>query len=114
MPLGMEVGLGPGHIVLDGDPAPPSKGHSGIPLFCSPCLLWPNSRPSQLLLSTCLFVYEISREPLNRFVPNSQGRRIWPLARTSLKVKVTRDKNGIFGFLAACMRFMFGKNILSL
>jgi len=25
MPLGMEVGLGPGHTVLDGDPAPPSK-----------------------------------------------------------------------------------------
>ena len=22
-PLGIEVGLGPGHIVLDGDPAPP-------------------------------------------------------------------------------------------
>jgi len=30
--LGMEVGLGPGHIVLDGDPAPPGKGHSS-PLF---------------------------------------------------------------------------------
>ena len=30
MPLGMEVGLGPGHTVLDGDPAParPRKGHS--------------------------------------------------------------------------------------
>jgi len=28
MPLGMEVDLGPGHIVLDGDPAPPRKGHS--------------------------------------------------------------------------------------
>jgi len=27
MPLGiMEVGLGPGHIVLDGDPAPPKRG----------------------------------------------------------------------------------------
>jgi len=25
MPLGVEVGLGPGHIVLDGDPAPPPK-----------------------------------------------------------------------------------------
>jgi len=25
MPLGMEVGFGPGHIVLDGDPVPPSK-----------------------------------------------------------------------------------------
>jgi len=28
MPLGVEVGLGPGHIVLDGDPAPSPKGHS--------------------------------------------------------------------------------------
>jgi len=29
MKLGMEVGLGPGDIVLDGDPAaPPPKGHS--------------------------------------------------------------------------------------
>ena len=27
MALGMEVGLGPGHIVLDGDPTPP-KGHT--------------------------------------------------------------------------------------
>jgi len=25
MPLGMEVGLGPGYIVLDGDPAPSRK-----------------------------------------------------------------------------------------
>jgi len=29
MSLGMEVGLGPGHILLDGDPVPlPQKGHS--------------------------------------------------------------------------------------
>jgi len=28
MPVGTEVGLGPGDIVLDGDPAPPIKGHS--------------------------------------------------------------------------------------
>jgi len=29
MTIGMEVGLGPGHIVLDRDPAPPNgKGHS--------------------------------------------------------------------------------------
>jgi len=26
-PLGMEVGLGPGNIVLDGDPAPPFLAH---------------------------------------------------------------------------------------
>jgi len=26
MPLGMEVGLGPGNLMLDGDPASPQKG----------------------------------------------------------------------------------------
>jgi len=34
-----------------------------------------------------LFVYEISRKPLNGFAPNSRGRRVWSLARMSLKVK---------------------------
>ena len=28
MPLGMEAGLGPGDFVLNGNPAPPEKGHS--------------------------------------------------------------------------------------
>jgi len=32
MPVGTEVDLGPGHIVLDGDPAPPEKG-TAAPLF---------------------------------------------------------------------------------
>jgi len=42
MPLGIEVGLGQGHIVLDGDPAPlPKKGTE--PSIFGPCLLWPNS-----------------------------------------------------------------------
>ena len=29
----MQVGLGPGHIVLDGDPAPPPKGAQPPPIF---------------------------------------------------------------------------------
>jgi len=35
MPLGREVGIGPGRIVLGGDPAPPlrKKGHSTGPHF---------------------------------------------------------------------------------
>jgi len=34
MKLGRQVGLGPGHIVLDGDPAfAPPKGHSPPPQF---------------------------------------------------------------------------------
>ena len=67
MPLGMEVGFGPDHTVLDGDPTPQESGHSP-PIF-GPHLLWPRPhcarrgpsspkkgpkrRPSQLLLSTC-------------------------------------------------------------
>jgi len=35
-----------------------------------------------------LFVHQISREPLNGFTPNSHGRRVWSVARTSLNVKV--------------------------
>jgi len=51
MPLGTEVGIGPGNIVLHGDPPPPAKGAQQPPLFCS-CLCG-HGRPSQLLLSSC-------------------------------------------------------------
>ena len=53
MPLGTEVSLGLGHIVLDGDPAPPGKGARQCPHF-DPCLLWPRSSISataELLLA---------------------------------------------------------------
>ena len=33
MKLGMQVGLGPGHIVLNGDPAPPPQKGGGSPQF---------------------------------------------------------------------------------
>ena len=52
MPLGTEVGLSPGHIVLDEDPAPlPTERGCSPPLFGS-CML-PNGHPSQQLLSSC-------------------------------------------------------------
>jgi len=98
MPLGTAVGLDPGDIVLDGDPAPQGDTAPNLRpmhVYCGHC------RPSQLLLSSCLFVYEIFREPLNGFALNSQGRRVSSLAWTSLKVKVTTDKNGPFGSLRA-------------
>ena len=37
----MEVGLGPVHIVLDGDTASLHKKGAELPIF-GPCLLWPN------------------------------------------------------------------------
>jgi len=56
---------------------------------------------------TFLIVYEIFRETLNGFVPNSQGRRVWTLALTILNVKVkcqnvnvTTDKTALFGPIA--------------
>jgi len=42
MRLGMEVGLGPGDFVLDGDPAIPSPKTGADPQNFGPCLLWPN------------------------------------------------------------------------
>ena len=48
-------------------------------------------------------MYEISREPLNGFAPNTHGRRVLPLwdefedQGQRSEVKVARDKNGIFG-----------------
>jgi len=52
MALGMEVGLGPGDSV-GWEPSSPKKRHSP-PLIFGPCLLWPNSRPPQLLLRSCI------------------------------------------------------------
>jgi len=44
----------PGHILLHGEPAPPKVAQ---PPISGPCLLWPQGRPSQLLLSTCMILY---------------------------------------------------------
>jgi len=41
MPLGTEIGLGPGNFVLDGDPAPPPQKGGGAPV--------PNFRPMSIV-----------------------------------------------------------------
>jgi len=44
MPLGMEVGRGPGDFVLDGNPGPlPKRGVAPTPIFGA-CPLWPNGK----------------------------------------------------------------------
>ena len=52
-PLGTEVDLGPGHIVLDGVPALRARG-TAAPLF-SAHVYCGHGRASQLLLSSCKF-----------------------------------------------------------
>ena len=57
-PLGTEVDLGPLHIVLGGVLAPGIIGTAAPPLF-SADVYYGHSRPSQLLLSSCLFYCEV-------------------------------------------------------
>jgi len=60
MPLGLEVGLGPGEFVFDGDPAAPRKrAHPPHPIF-GPSLLWPRSpilATAEILLDICTVKY---------------------------------------------------------
>ena len=55
MPLGMQVGLGPGDIVLDGDRAlPPRKGGTVAPTFWAMSVVAkrsPTSATAELLLT---------------------------------------------------------------
>jgi len=52
--IGMKVGLGPGNIVLDGDPAVPTEwGTATTPPLFGPCLLRPNG-PISATERTCL------------------------------------------------------------
>jgi len=61
-----------------------------------------------------LFVYEIHPELLNGFVPNSQRRRVWSLARTNLKVKVTGTKMAFFYPFGSLHAVYIWYNIFSL
>jgi len=51
-PLGTEVDLGPGHIVLDGVPALRERSTAAPPLFQAHVYCG-HGRPSQLLVSSC-------------------------------------------------------------
>ena len=46
MPVGMDVGLDPSDIVLDGHPSPLPKKGAEPPIF-GPCLLWPDGWMNQ-------------------------------------------------------------------
>ena len=82
MSLGAEVDLGPGDIVLDGDPAlPMARGTAAFPHFLA---TWPNSRPSQQLLSSCQ----------NSFTVNVSGSFV-TTSRKKRKCFVTCDDQGL-------------------
>jgi len=53
MPLAMKVGLGPDHIVLDGEPGPPTERGTAAPTFRPTLLL--HSRPATPELSCKIY-----------------------------------------------------------
>jgi len=72
MALGMEVGLGPGHIVLDGDQASPKKGHSphfSAHVYCGQTAIWIKMplgtkvglAPGQVVLDRNQFIPQIKK-----------------------------------------------------
>jgi len=67
-PLGAKVDLGPGHIVLDGVPAP-SKGAQQPPSF-SAHVYCGHGRPSHLLLSSCYFCIRERSRYRRRYLNN--------------------------------------------
>jgi len=67
--LGMEVDLGSGHSVLDGVAALRERGTATTPTFGSVSVVAKRSPISATAELLFLFVYEISRKPLNGFAP---------------------------------------------
>jgi len=74
MPLGTEVSLGPGHIMLDGDPAPPPhRDIAAPPSLFGLCLLWPNGWMDQD--TTWYGGRPLSRRYCVRWRPSSSPRK---------------------------------------
>ena len=91
MPLGKEVGLGPGHIVLDGDPVGTQPPHSSPSALFGPCLLWPNGCPSQQLLSSCWFCFHCTNQEIGweEHIQNDVFCVEWDVKRKALTQSIS-------------------------
>jgi len=73
MALGMEVGLGPGHIVLDGDPAPlPKMGQFSAHFYCGQtavCIRIPIGTEVKLSLGDIVLDGDPAHPPLKGHTP---------------------------------------------
>jgi len=71
MPLGTKVGLGQATLCYMGTQLPltPTRDTASSTLF-GPCLLWPNSRLPQQLLSSCFILYGCAVNKSHTFVNN--------------------------------------------
>jgi len=86
----MQVGLGPRHIMLHGDLAPPpQRGTAPRPIFC-PYLLWPNGCPIKIPLGMEVGLNSLPATPAD-FSSLTCLKRF--LGRTDLsKVRIGKDQ----------------------
>ena len=90
MKLGMQVALGSGHIVLDGDLAPlPKKGAE--PQIFGPCLLWPRSPIS----ATAELLFPIIADKTSVVSTKEQLSVIVRHVDISLQISITEDFLGL-------------------
>ena len=99
MALGMEVGLGPGHIVLDGDPTTLHKrGHSpqfSADVYCgqtAACIRIPRGTELDLSLGNIVLDGDPPAHPLKRHspAPNFRPMSIVPNHLDGLKCHLVR------------------------
>jgi len=79
MPLGTEVGLGSGHIVLDGEPSSPTGKGTAAPTFRPMSIMakrLPISATVELLLTVCRYVLSLA-DPDRRHSPRHEGCWVW-------------------------------------
>jgi len=95
MPLGTEIGLGPGHIVLDGDPAPlPTKmGQSpqfSAHVYCGQTAEWIKiPRGTEVGLGPGDFVLNEDPAPLPTKPASNRSRTLLPMLLLKLLNAVT-------------------------
>ena len=66
MPLDTKVGLGPCHIVLDGQPARVPERGTAAPSLFSAHVYCGHGCPSQVLLNSCYLVSFVQKHAFNR------------------------------------------------
>ena len=93
MKLGMQVGLVPGHIVLDGDPAPPPpKGHS--PTQFSVHICWLHGSRCHLVWSQASAEATLCQMEIPLYHPRKRGQsplpNFWPIYAVAKRLHASR------------------------
>jgi len=94
MPLGMQVGLGPGPTVLDGNAGPPRKGAQQPPTFRPACIVAkrsPISETAELLLlyPTNQPTNRQTNQPTNQ--PINQSKQIYTASQVASELEVLHN-----------------------